>query len=269
MIHVAAFASDWGKYKYFYDVNVKGTKNVCELCLQNSVKHLIHFSSVSVYGFGNRVAAEENTQIIKNNFNYCITKLLAEETVKHFMDVFNLPATIIQPGQIYGPNDRTTFFPIISALLKGQFGFLNSGKYLLSPLYIDNLIQSILLIIKQRNKSLGQTYIVTDNIQISWHDYIQSFCKQLKVPMPKLNLPKTLVMIVAYSLEGIYKFFKIKKAPKLTVYLIALAGNNFNFSSNKLIRQLGYKPNKDINTHIAKTIESYYKYMNQSNNKWR
>ncbi len=260
VIHTAGFPSDWGKYQYFYDVNVNGTKNICELSLEYNIEHLIHFSSISVYGFNKRIDADENTKVIKEPFYYCRTKLEGEETVKHFIKVFNLPATIIQPGIIYGPNDRTTSYKIIEALLKLQFGIADSGRHLLSPLYIDNLIQAVLLILKKRRMSLGKTYIVTDNIKLSWHDFIMMFCKYLKVPFPWLNFPRLIAFVGAFFSEGLFKLLRFKSPPLITFYRVKLVTSEFHFTSKKIMRELGYKPDTDIERNIKRTIDSYFKY---------
>lgn len=259
VIHAAAFPSDWGDDDKFYSINVKGTKNICELCLQYGIKHLVHISSISIYGFGNRKNCIESSPVIKNKFPYCITKLEAEESVRHFIDVFNLPATIIQPGQIYGPNDRTMSYKIIEAINKHRFGMCNSGRHLLSPLYIDNLIQAILLIIHKPKKSMKKTYIVTDDVEISWKEFTKNFCDILNKPMPWLNLPRIPAFIMAYILEFIYKLFGIKSAPMLTLYRISIISDEFHFSSRRIRKELGYKPDQNLRKNIEKTIQHYNK----------
>ncbi len=260
VIHTAGYASDWGKYKYFYDVNVKGTKNVAELCLQNGIKHLIHFSSVSIYGFGKRINAMENTKIILNKFYYCRTKLEAEKTIRHFMDVFNLPVTIVQPGSIFGPNDRTMTYKIIDAINSCQFGICDNGKHLFSLLYIDNLIQAVLLIMNKPKKSLKKTYIVTDDLKITWYNFTKYLCDILKRPMPWINVPKFLAMIVALFLEIVYLIMHIKTSPFVTRYRISLIGSDFYFSSKKIKKELGYKPDINIKENLRNTVESYNQY---------
>ncbi|MDD5065855.1 MAG: NAD(P)-dependent oxidoreductase [bacterium] len=218
VIHAAAFPSDWGSFDYFYETNVKGTRNVCELCLQNSVKHLVYISSVSIYGFGKRINACESSEVRKNKFPYCVTKLEGEETVRHFIDVFRLPATIVQPGQIYGPHDRTTSYKVIEALNQGLFGLCDSGRHLLSPVYIDNLVQAIVRILNKPAVSLKKTYVVTDNIRITWKEFTGHFCRILNKPMPWLNLPRQLAFLAASVSEAVYRLLMIRTPP--SCYLI-------------------------------------------------
>ncbi len=261
VIHTAGYASDWGKYSLFYDINVLGTKNVAELALEYNIKHFIHFSSISIYGFGNRVEADENTPIITNKYPYCVTKLEGERTVEHFMKVFSLPATIIQPGQIYGPNDRTMSYKIIEALLAKKFAVCNGGRNLMSPLYIDNLTDAIYLVVKKRRKSIGKKYILTDDVKITWREFTTYFCDYLKAPFPIISLPGCMGRVVGYISEGIYKFFHISTPPLVTLYRVDITCKDFNFTSKKIMKELGYKPDQNVKKNVEKTVEAYWEYI--------
>ncbi|MBU1075692.1 MAG: NAD(P)-dependent oxidoreductase [Spirochaetes bacterium] len=263
VIHIAGFASDWGKYQVFYDANVKGVKNVAELCLQNKVKHLIHFSSISIYGFKKKINAGENTKVSRNRYNYCKTKLLGEKTIEHFMDVFNLPATIIQPGLIYGPNDHTMSYKMINAINTYQFGMCDNGRHLFSSLYIDNLIQAILLIMTKPKKSLKKKYIITDDIKVTWREFTRHLCDILEKPMPWINMPCIFGRVGAVVSESIYWLLRIKKPPLMTNYRISLASRDFHFSTKRIMKELGYKPDRDIKKNLKITIDHYNEWANQ------
>ncbi len=263
VIHPAGYTNDWGKMKIFYDINVIGTKNIAELCLEYSIKHLVHFSTINVYGFNDWIKADENTEIKPTKYPYSITKLEGERTISHFIKVFNLPATIIQPGQIYGPNDRTMSYKIIEALVKKQFAVCSNGKYLMSTLYIDNLMQAVELIIKKKNKSVGKKYIVTDDLQVTWREFTEYFCKILKVPFPWINLPGSIGRCFAYILEPMFKLLNTKNAPLITHFRVDITCKHFNFTAGKIIKELGYKPNQNIRDNIEKTVEAYFKYKEQ------
>ncbi|MBN1899521.1 MAG: NAD-dependent epimerase/dehydratase family protein [Spirochaetes bacterium] len=258
VIHAAAYASDWGRYHQFCQVNITGTKNVCELALEHRIKHLIHISSISVYGFNKRINADERTAVIQNKYYYCRSKLEGERTVCHFMNVFHLNATIIQPGQIYGPNDRTMTYPMIEAILKWQYAVGDSGKHYLSPLYIDNLLQAILLILKKPKKSLGETYIITDNVKISWAEYTRILCDLLGARFPWINIPRWLGFVVAFLSESVYKFLRMKTPPLVTAYRVALVTSEFHFVPKKIMGELGYRPDQNIKSNLRKTVEAYY-----------
>jgi len=257
IIHIAGLASDWGNYETFYKANVQGTINILKLAQKKQTEKVIIFSSLSVMGF-NQIQATEETKSTSLNVNYVLSKKEMETKALNFAKKHNLPITILRPGDVYGENDRTTTLQLFSALEKKQMGFINSGKAKLSPLYIDNLFQVILLALKNK-KSNFQTYNVTDNISITWKKYIALICSTLKIPMPKLNLPYGLAYFFAFLLEIFYKILKIKTAPLLTRYRIKHAGLNYDFNIKKLLTDLNYKPNRNITQHIKKTAQWYVK----------
>jgi len=263
VIHSAAYASDWGKFETFYDINVNGVKNICELCIEFNIKHLVHISSTSIYGFDTRINADEDTKVIKNKFPYCVTKLEGEKVVKHFIKNYNLPATIVQPGVVYGPNDRTTSYKLIDALLKRRMVVGEKGKYFMSPTYIGNLTQGIFLILTKRNISRGKTYIITDDIKMSWGEFFGLFCKALNMPFPKISIPAWLGWAVAYISEGLYTLLGIDSPPSITGYRVAISTSHFHFKPGKIMRELGYKPDKQIEKHIKETVEAYFQWKKQ------
>lgn len=88
-IHAAACVKHYGDEKYFEDINVMSTKNVCEYCFKNNVS-LIHTSTLSISGNGfdiginntnvkNKVFDEKSLYIGQNLNNiYARTKFEAE-----------------------------------------------------------------------------------------------------------------------------------------------------------------------------------------------
>ena len=58
VIHNAGFASDWGAYQDFYQINVEGTQNVAMAAAERKVKRLVYMSSVAVHGFGSETMME-------------------------------------------------------------------------------------------------------------------------------------------------------------------------------------------------------------------
>ena len=261
IIHIAGLASDWGNYQTFYKANVLGTMNILNLAKKKKVEKVIILSSLSVMGF-NQIQATEKTKPTPLNVNYVLSKKEMEAKALNFAKKNNLPITIFRPGDVYGENDRTTTIQLFSALEKKQMGFINSGKAKLSPLYIDNLFQAIFLALKNK-KSNFQAYNVTDNISITWKEYISLICSFLKIPEPKLNLPYQVAYILAFLLESFYKLLKIKTSPALTRYRIKHAGLNYDFNIKKLITDLNYKPNRNIKQNIKKTAQWYLKNKSQ------
>lgn len=86
-IHIAAWhgiheVRGWKTPQDFWDLNVNGTYNLLQACVDQKVTKLIHISSSSV---------------TKSSGYYGFTKRLAEVTVRHFQQDENLEAIILRP----------------------------------------------------------------------------------------------------------------------------------------------------------------------------
>ena len=67
VIHAGALSTVWGKWESFYNINVEGTRNVCELCQKHGVKRLIYVSSPSIYS-GKKHKFNINFSVLHKNY---------------------------------------------------------------------------------------------------------------------------------------------------------------------------------------------------------
>ena len=255
VFHVAGLAADWGPYELFEKVNFQGTKNVAKAASQSGVKRMVYISTVAFYGFGKQNATEEFPPA-ENLIPYAQTKLLAEQWLWKFQKETAMEITAVQPGNVYGMNDHTFISKYIDALLKGKFAELNHGKSKTCPVFIDNLIDIIMLVSKE-SKAKGNAYITTDGLEITWHEFNSSLAEKLGVKLPATSLPYGVAMAVAKIYYGIHCFLKIKSEPFLTPYRINNGGKDYHFSIQKLKNHFGYEPKTDLETALQKTVDWY------------
>lgn len=85
-----------------FDVNVQGTFNVLEACVQNGVKKLIYSSSASVYGDAVEVPMTESHPFNNKNF-YGATKISGESMCTAFNDRYGLSVIGLRYMNVYGP----------------------------------------------------------------------------------------------------------------------------------------------------------------------
>lgn len=83
------------------NVNVGGSFNVFEACLQHGVKRVVYTSTSSVYGNPQTLPVAEEDRKSFLNF-YSASKYSAEVYAKTFFEVFGLPVTIVRYSNIYG-----------------------------------------------------------------------------------------------------------------------------------------------------------------------
>jgi nucleoside-diphosphate-sugar epimerase len=207
-------------------------------------------------GYRNRT--EEDVPPLKN-FHYASTKKDAEDWLRNFTAETNLPITIVQPANVFGPYDRTFFIKFAEAIEKKMMTYINGGKAWTCPTYIENLADALWLA-ATKDEAIGETFIISDGLEINWKQFIEKICQELQVSKPRLSINFYIAYRMAILMEGIYKLLRIKTAPAITRYRICNAGRDYHFSIEKAREVLGYSPQVNIDEAIRRTVEWYKKY---------
>ena len=85
-----------------FDVNVRGTFNVLEVCVKKNIKRLVYSSSASVYGDAVREPMDEDHPFNNKNF-YGATKIAGEAMARAFHHRYGLPVVGLRYMNVYGP----------------------------------------------------------------------------------------------------------------------------------------------------------------------
>jgi UDP-glucose 4-epimerase len=90
-----------------FHVNIEGTFNVLEACVNNNVKRLVYSSSASVYGDAAEVPMTELHPFNNRNF-YGASKIAGEAMCRAFHDRFGLNYVGLRYMNVYGPHQDQT-----------------------------------------------------------------------------------------------------------------------------------------------------------------
>ena len=85
-----------------FDVNIGGTFNVLEACLDQNVKRLVYSSSASVYGDAVEEPMTEDHPFLNKNF-YGATKIAGEAMCTSLHHRYGLPIAGLRYMNVYGP----------------------------------------------------------------------------------------------------------------------------------------------------------------------
>lgn len=88
-----------------FTVNITGTFNVLEACVENKVKKLVYSSSASVYGDAVEVPMSEDHPFNNRNF-YGATKIAGEAMCRAYHDRFGLDYVGLRYMNVYGPRQK-------------------------------------------------------------------------------------------------------------------------------------------------------------------
>jgi len=257
VFHLAALASDWGPRELFMAINASGTANVLEAAHKAGVERLVHMSSLAVHSFSGHVDSGEETPLENHVNGYCSSKIEAEHLVREYQAADRLQTTIIRPGAIiHGPGDTTAFVHLAPYLEKGRMMLIDGGRHLTCYSHSENLVRGMALA-AAREEGAGQTFILTDDIKLTIHDYMSAICRALDVPPRFRSIPRWLARPGGWVLEALYKLAGASRPPIAHRYRVGLVADDIHFSCAKAKRLLGYRPEVSFSDSLRLTAEWY------------
>lgn len=257
VIHAAGIARDWGNYDDFYKTNFQGICNVAAAAEKAGVKRLVYISTTAVHGFGFRYI-DENYPMGKNLNDYGKTKMMAEEWVSGFARTAKMEVAVLRPGNVYGPDDHTFIDKYLDAVYTGKFCYVNKGRSLTCPVYIDNLVDGAWSAC-HAGAAAGETFFITDGLEITWKEFTDKLAEALRVKKPRFSIPYGFGYAVAVMAEAVYRLLRIKNAPVITRYRVGNGGLDYHFSIAKAQKLLNYRPRVDLDEAIKRTAAWYLK----------
>lgn len=252
VVHTAAKVGDWGSTDEYRKTNVAGFEHLLsalqEQCL---IKHLIHISSLGVYEARDHYGTDETEPPHTAGIDgYTLSKIEAEQLLQQQA----VPYTILRPGFIYGPRDRTVLPRIMERLKSGQFAYLGSPENLMNNTYVEHLVDAVFLALFNED-ALSQIYNITDMTLVSKQEFISTIAKLCDYKVPQKVVPLPIARNLARILEGLWKLLGKKQAPILSQARIKFLGLNLDFSTQKAQRDLNYYPEKPFQQAMTETID--------------
>jgi nucleoside-diphosphate-sugar epimerase len=163
---------------------VKGTRNILEVAQTAGVERFVHMSTTAVYGLKPPPGCEtEETPTIRTGDVYCDNKLRAELAVTDYAKR-GLPVVILRPSIVFGPYSGWST-RLVDKLRQGKVALIDQGKGACNTVYVDNLVDAILLAL-ENERAVGQTFFITDGEEVSWGDFIRAHAAMI-APPPRLS----------------------------------------------------------------------------------
>jgi len=269
VIHTAAMVGDWGKFQQFYDVNVSGTMNVLRAAKLNNINNLIITGSVSCFGEVDSAAVISESNPYNSHYNYFLDKIFpsalnyyrdtkAESMLKakEYAKENNMNLTILHPGWVYGEREfHTGFYDFLKMVKDGMFLLPGSKNNKFHSIYARDLAKIYFLAYRKKLTGVNEFLAVAPAAEYQSKIFNLFFEKaQLKPPH---QLPKAVMYPAGFLLELFYTLFKIKQPPPISRGRVNIFYDNIEYSSEKLMRELGFTPDYSLEESIEKTVNWY------------
>ena len=241
--HNAALAIDSGHKKEIYDINVNGTRNLAEACLQNNIKRIVYTSSAGVYGFPDSTEPIVETSQKHPMNPYQLSKLQGEEVLRTYHD---LTTSVIRPPLVLGKGGMGSKV-MIDNLKKQKMPYVGSGTNVIPIAHPSDVAQCLRLALEKDTK--GDTYNVV-SFTCTIQDLLQKITQKLSIPEPTKHVPYALAYLTAVFSE----YFS--KDPRLTRFRLKTLATSRVISCEKAKKDLGFKPGYNLERTVEDIIQS-------------
>lgn len=258
VFHAAARVTDWGPWREFESVTVRGTENMLEAAAKAGVRRFLLFSSTAVYA-----AAPRGTPLDEKapyggpkspwGF-YGRSKIMAEQAALGYQEEGRLEVTIVRPVSIYGPGDRT-FLPRIVRYVRSLMAAWVAGRDPLTPfLYVTDAVEGIFAA-GTSEKAVGQAYTLGPEPEIRMREFVVAICKELDIRPPRFSAPYALAAPLAGLSEWLARLVGTKEPPSLTRMSLFVMTQDQRYDISKARRDLGWQPTVSMEEGVRRAAE--------------
>jgi nucleoside-diphosphate-sugar epimerase len=245
VFHVAAWLGPrHGPPEDAWALNVYASEQIARIAATMGVGRLVVVSSMAAYGPPDRPIMDETHALdTTQGAVYGRTKALGEQRVAIVADECALPAVIARPGIVYGPGSYGWSLRMVQFVRRGIPVVFGDGKGHAHPIFIENLIDGLLLTaVKEQAAGLAFNFVDRAVSWRQWFEYYGEMCGRKPRSMPLW--PARLALLLAERLPlGL----------SVDRNLIAFYDNRSVYPIARARRVLDYQPRVDLQQGMAQT----------------
>jgi len=249
VFHLAAVYAIWLPNPRLMDeVNVQGSKNVFEACLNRGIEKVVYTSSVAALGAHGRERPADETatfNLAHTDDRYYLSKFRAEQVALDYHRR-GLPVVIVNPSNPCGPRDiaPTPNGQLIINVVKGKLlGYVDGG------INISDVNDTAIGHVRAMGKGRPGEKYVLGNANLSVKQYFELIAEIAGVRPPALRIPRSLAVLFGYLYQGVAQ---VTRKPPITTAAWVRIGSHYSFwDSSKAVHELGMPQ-----TPIRQSIES-------------
>ncbi|MEK6278029.1 MAG: SDR family NAD(P)-dependent oxidoreductase [Actinomycetota bacterium] len=243
VVHTAAIVGDSGAMEDHVRVNVGGTASVLDAAAAAGAERVVHISSVVVYGYDDPSHQDETAFRRACGVPYIDTKSASDRLA------CERGAVVIRPGDVYGPRSIWAMRPLELAKA-GQMTVPSSDSIML-PVYIDDLVESIVLAL--RRGAPGEAYAAwKDDERVTFEEYFNRFAEMTGGRRAR-RLPRRAMGAMGMAMEGFGRL--TGRPPPFTRHAATLVDRRGTVSAQKAREELGWVPRVDFDEGMRRTEE--------------
>jgi len=195
------------------DVNIRGTINLLEACLNSNVKRLVYSSSGAIFGEAKYLPIDEDHPLNPES-PYGVSKLAAEKYCFAFHKVHGVPTTAVRYFNVYGPrqgySEYANVIPIFIGRIKDNklLTIFGDGKQTRDFVFVEDVVTANILAATQpaaigqifniatgRGKSLLELVSILNEISAKENPVVHADARAGEVKHSRANIEKAQKML--------------------------------------------------------------------------
>ncbi|MEK6226394.1 MAG: NAD-dependent epimerase/dehydratase family protein [Chloroflexota bacterium] len=220
------------------ETNVTGTRRMLDAAKAAGTKRMVYVSTIAAFGNTHcEIVAEDHRPTSPPTSAYEDTKRRAHEIA---LDAAKsgAPIVIVQPGQVYGPNDHSAVGANFRALADGRLRYRAFEDLGLNLVHVDDLADGILRAL-DRGRA-GECYILGGEIA-TLGDAYRAVARATGRGLPPIVIPSAIVRIAG------------RLIPSMREVVSSADGVTFWATDAKARAELGTTP-RDLDTGMRDTF---------------
>lgn len=224
-------------YALYRNVNVRGTKNLLEECVEQNIRKFVHFSSVAAMG-----EIEENGQITEKSIcnpktPYEVSKYESELVALNFWKKYNIPIVILRPSMIYGEDERKEMSKIEKSVNLRIVPIIGDGCNFIHMAHVKDVIDAAIAAAKKGRP--GRIYIISSEYY-TWNELVDLIAQKKGLRFFKFHIPISFAKLFVFLIEVTTEPFGI--VPPLTLKRLDGLKNKKIYNISEAANELGYRP---------------------------
>ena len=233
----------------YVDTNLVGFGNILEGCRHQEIDHLVYASSSSVYGSNTKLPFSETANVDHPISLYAATKKANELMAHAYSHLYELPTTGLRFFTVYGAWGRPdmALFKFTERILKGEpIPVYNRGEMVRDFTYIDDIVEGVVRAIDQL-LPLDSDYENKNGAVVRTAPH-QIYNIGNGHPVPLMRYIRALE-------KALGKKAQLELLPMQPGDVRATEAD-----VSRLVSDLGYRPQIDVETGVARFVEWYCDY---------
>ncbi|MBE9539729.1 MAG: NAD(P)-dependent oxidoreductase [Proteobacteria bacterium] len=251
VIHAAAIVSNTASMDLAWGINVKATAALLQHCVDAGVTRFLQLSSVAAYGFSATQEIDETQPLRPMGNTYVDTKIASEHIVLACHGSGAMDCTVVRPGDVYGPASRPWVILPLEMIKSGKFMLPAHGNGLFSPVYVDDIVNGILLA-ATRPEGAGQIFNISGGITPTCAEFFGYHARMVEAKPLKSMGTRPARLLAEIARVVITTFGGTTELGGGTIDMLS---RKAGYSIAKADRLLGYRPQVDLEEGMRRTQE--------------